>query len=346
MRRYLTFLLFTVGATVLPPSVMSVHFENLSGDLTRVGAYPEKDFGWNKEQPVIHLQKNLGNPEDAGIVVLGDSFSNGNLWQSALTNRTGKHIVTYHFNHVGCIDNWIKFVIEKSSAQTVIIQTVERVFAPRFRKIAECRKTSPSPIRTYSGSSEPSRKNWPPDLKITHTLRSLFNSLTIDQDAPNIRGPVINSSLVENCSAFSSRRSRRLLYYHEDEEKASWSPEDIGNSIANLTRLQQQLAAHDKQLIFLVVPDKLSVYGDCILEKSDSVKKALSSSPIATLAGSSLSAPDLLTTFKNERNRIADLYFPNDSHLSTAGYQLLADRIADHLARVTPDSGPAPALRP
>ncbi|MGZ3159791.1 MAG: hypothetical protein ACXU7H_11950, partial [Burkholderiaceae bacterium] len=56
---------------------LSLFFEPflpLVGDLTRVGNYAEKDFGWHTPKPILQIEENGPQIADPDVLVLGDSF--------------------------------------------------------------------------------------------------------------------------------------------------------------------------------------------------------------------------------------------------------------------------------
>ena len=89
MRIYLIHFFRAVWVILIPCLIFAWWAEPLYGDLTRVGKWTERDFGPNAAHPIIHVKANgrfLANPD---IMVLGDSFSEKNLWQSVLSDQMG-----------------------------------------------------------------------------------------------------------------------------------------------------------------------------------------------------------------------------------------------------------------
>ena len=84
---------------------LSMYFKPLSGDLTRIGKWAERDFGPTlmQESPVI--RPNAAALTHQQILVLGDSFSHPNIWQSYLFESSMLETLSFEFKDVGCIDN-------------------------------------------------------------------------------------------------------------------------------------------------------------------------------------------------------------------------------------------------
>ena len=100
------------------------------GALTRIGNLSEKDYGENKKQDNVNILQKNGN-KFSKIYVLGDSFSKKNIWQSHYIKKQEIRLFfSFHFSDVGCIDNWINWIIENKSKHTsiVIIQVIEQTF--------------------------------------------------------------------------------------------------------------------------------------------------------------------------------------------------------------------------
>ncbi len=334
MRRYLLILAGPVLVVFLPLAPLSILFEPLSGDLTRIGAYAERDFGWNAPQPVIHINANGGSISKPEVLVLGDSFSRSNEWQSVLATKASAATLSFHYTQIGCIPNWIEYALSQQSARTVVIEAVERDFIRDFIDLQECRSDRPIPFELSPAESAAERVKWPPKLRLEYAYRTAFH--TVEMNFSNNRltaGSVVNAPLKSNCAKFSNRRADRLLYFGADEAKSRWQQDDIDRAISNVRRIQRLFEDHGKKFIFIVVPDKSSAYRDCLLNDTD-VKAGRQVNITQALIAAGVNTPDLLSVFRAKVNEVVDLYRPNDTHLSEAGFILMAEQIERYFAAI------------
>lgn len=335
-RRYLFFFAVTVSILLGPVALLSFIFECNDGDLTRIGGYAEHDFGWNNLQPVLQLVRNGKSITSSDVLVLGDSFSRGNIWQSVLAEKLNQKILSFHYNQVGCITNWLAYAL-KSSARTVAIEFIERDFLNHFGHLVACRSQDPIPFEFLATNTVATRLKGPPELHIMQTFLVAWNTFVMNL-IPNaaVRGhinsmgeDVINAPIKKGCAKFSNRRADRLLYLRQDENKLRWTSEDMERAIAKITQIQMTLAVQGKRFILIVVPDKLSVYQDCLT--NDIALEARKRINITRLLiASGVNTPDLLGAFHDNKNKIVDLYSPNNTHLSVSGYIFMANQV-EHL---------------
>ena len=323
MKRYIAFFLVTVCLFLIPISLLAIFFEPITGDLTRVGQWSERDFGQNSKQPVIEFLANgtlISNPE---ILVLGDSFSVVNFWQSILFSRLNKKSLTFYIANIGCINDWVEFASKQSSAKTIIIETVERAFIDTFQ--AECKSKPIVSEEIASGKTSGSRPTMGlPVLDIRYLMATTINTLKmILKPKTSIIGRTVgNLPLKMSCANFSNKRADRLLYFRDDERKLNWSQKDINTAIDNVVKIQKMFTEQGKQFMFIVIPDKLSVYEDCLLNANDAVEGKINITEL--LMASGVNIPNLLPTLKSKRYEIMDLYYPNNTHFSESGYILMA----------------------
>ncbi|HEU0187224.1 MAG TPA: hypothetical protein VFR06_04955, partial [Gallionellaceae bacterium] len=119
--------------------------------------------------------------------------------------------------------------------------------------------------------------------------------------------------LANGCELFSHPRCQDVLFYQKDRA------EDMGeNVLGNMAEINKRLAGYD--VVWMVIPDKASVYlpGD---------KK------FWVEAERRFQAPNLLKVLQQARDKNMDLYFANNTHVSTRGYLLLGETIYQRLQR-------------
>ncbi len=305
--------------------LLALYMQPVTGDLTRIGRWTENDFGWNAPQPVINVLPNGRAVTNPDIVVLGDSFSLPNYWQSALSARVQQKIQSFTYEDAGCVDNWIRWAREHPSANTVVVQVVEHNFVSTFSTLAACKKSTPKPHEVAAGKIAATRALWPPTLDAKYLFITAFNTLKMQlrSNATIRHGEVINSPIKPDCAKFSHKRADRLLHFSQDERKLRWTPRDIDSAIANARRLQHEITRAGKRFVFVVAPDKSSVYRHCMAGQDT----ANYPNVMPRLAQAGIHGPDLLSAFKANSNVIADLYHPDNTHWSERGHIFAAGEI-------------------
>ena len=78
--------------------VLAIRMQPINGDLTRIGAYPESQYGWSTPQRVF-AQPLFGNSvaDQADVLVIGDSFAtamSNHQWQNQVVVATGMSVST------------------------------------------------------------------------------------------------------------------------------------------------------------------------------------------------------------------------------------------------------------
>ncbi len=327
MQRYLLCFLAPVAVIVLMAALLAVYFEPISGDLTRIGSYAERDFGWNGPQAPIHINANGSAISRPDVLVLGDSFSESNIWQSLIESRIKTRMLSFTYEQSGCVTNWIEYALTEPSSKTVIVESVERYFVERFADMAHCSASHPVPFERAPAESTAMRTIWPNALHLEYTFKTAFNTLEMDFSHHTLTGNnVVNAPLKRSCAKFSNRRADRLLYYAQDNNKLQWNAQQVNASVTNLRRIQEEFAMHGKKFIFVLIPDKSSAYRDCLSDDpSEELRKQVN--PTKALIAAGVNTPDLMREFQEGANRVVDLYLPNDTHLSSAGFSLMAMRL-------------------
>ncbi|HTN66897.1 MAG TPA: hypothetical protein VL051_12025, partial [Burkholderiaceae bacterium] len=252
MRNYLLVFGSTVSLVLGLTACLSLifePFEPLTGDLTRIGSYAEKDFGGFAPQTALDVAANGSFMADPDILVLGDSFSMGNLWQSVVTEKSGQKVQSFELGRDGCIRNWLAHALNHPSATTIIIETVERVLLPRFRDLPECSPEAPQPFEVGAWTTATTRHTWPPEWHIYRTLEVSLNTLEMRRrPASTIRSNMaVNAPIDSRCAKFSHRRPDRLLYYSQDEDKFQRRDSDLAQATANILQIQEAVRARGKQ---------------------------------------------------------------------------------------------------
>ncbi len=327
-----TFLAFVVPFAVAVP-FLAYTFEPLDGGLTRIGRWSERSFGWRSPQPRIPLAANGENFPTTDVLVLGDSFSRENIWQSFVTENIGLRFRSYHFGDVGCIDNWIRQITELPSSlgKTVVLEVVERAFIAHFRILRPCAATTPKAFELAPTTLVPNRGNYPITLDASYLFRTAWNEYRL-LSAPDqiISGETVGARL-RRSDLFSNRRSDWLLYYFDDAlAHPEWSDQEIDAALLHLQDINDRIRKSGRRFVLIVVPDKSSVYRDYFARPP---RESQYGQIIGQMAARGISAPDVLRYMKEQLPETKDLYYPNDTHFSPRGYQLLASLVEEVLKR-------------
>ena len=329
MRKYILHFSFVFFLICTPIFGFSLWTQPLYGDLTRIGRWASHDFGPNSSIPTINVKASGRALDNSDAVVLGDSFSQRNLWQSVLTEKTHNVIKTYDYGN--CIPTFIKSAIENSSNKVVIIETVERSFIQRFNYVPSCSKKLlvPSEIKAETVGGIP-RPKWPISTDFWHTTTTAINTIrsSIFNEKYSKRYNTVNTDLSDECALFSNRKNKKFLYYADDDLKSQWSEIEIKAAISNVLNIQKQVERSGKKFIFIIAPDKSSVYKKCI--KTGNINLTMPDIN-QLLIDAGVNAPNLHYVFKEKINTIVDLYDPDNTHWSESGYILAGETIGDYL---------------
>jgi hypothetical protein len=332
MRRYLITFAVSAGSTLLVAFALSWWFEPIEGDLTRIGKYSERDFGWNAQQPVVEVRPNGARVQAPAVMVLGDSFSAGNVWQSVLAVQSGLTTQSFNYSQNGCIGAWAVLAARDAQSKTVVIESVERAFVSRFRDVSSCSSDGITPWESAGGTTAPQRVTWPVQLHIQHSFQVAAQAVQMWSAGVDgiLRGKVVNVPMDPLCGNFSHRTPHRFLYFGEDEEKWQWTSEEVERAVANVAMLQRMVEKLGKRFVFLVVPDKSSVYRECLTLPAD-IHGVVPVNVTQKLIENGVHAPDALGSLQQRIRTEVDLYNPDNTHFGTRGYQALAHIVLTYI---------------
>ncbi len=312
----------------IPIVWVSLAYTNYHGDLTRIAKQSEFDFGWTTEQPKINPKDLHGSPiEFADVLVIGDSFSVGLVWQSQLL-QNGHKVATYHWNenHLICKDFGQTLNNSNFKGKTLIFEIVELGAEKRIKDSVECpHHTSKLKSPIISAPSPDQQLDLSHSVNLTGQFfagaETIFNSTLINFSAnypdthnkKNKSGKIYH--LPNGCEFFSNKLCQFGLFYHQDYRQPPLSIK----TIENIQVINKQL--NNYNVIWLIIPNKSSVYHRNI--------------PLDFWAGLTRNrlGPNLLNDFRNKKYHTKDLYKPNDTHLSTSGYLYLGQIVNQHIKR-------------
>ena len=304
------------------------------GGISRRGAWPERDYIWQQEPPAIALLDNHAALQDPDVVVIGDSFSLPNAWQSVVGNATGLRIKTYNnLNNHNCFLPWIERIADglegraQAGNKLIIIESIEHQFMERFREPERCAQNSTFQVRpVVAGSLTWSRTSVHTQIDLARQFQTLWHMWQVYAYPTRNAGEWVINAPLKRADLFSNHKSDRLLYIDLDEQRLRWTAADMGQAAQVIKKTQDRLEAAGFQFQMLIIPDKLHAYEDELLTPL----VAHPASDLArTLRQAGVHAPDVLTPLKRAIYQSKDLYMPNDDHLGTSGQTVLGRALID-----------------
>jgi hypothetical protein len=289
------------------------------GDLARIGRISERDFGWRSEPPHVDAALLDAAPiEKADIVVIGDSFSSTNLWQSRLA-QDGHAVTTVFWDPIGnslCgdFDDWL--AAAGFRGKLVIVESVERLLALRLRNSQGCsRMKEPFAARVQPLSPPPDRA---PGFALNWNAQIASGWLTARCTRAAIAGKVRSDcdqqtrarAVEDGCRLFSHRRCDMALFLAGDQQLGEITPEHLAQMRA-FGQAQSRVP-----ILWMVVPNKWTTYLEP--RHSQAFVEALRQAGMG---------PDLFAFAQEQKTRLQDFYLPNDTHISPRGQLALGDRM-------------------
>ena len=315
--------------TILVAVIMAVYalvgfyflpLASFEGNLTRMAKLPEAYFGWTREQPTIdpRLMKSA-DWQDADVLVIGDSFSYAQLWQTVFAQK-GVRVRTETwesvFNICEDFSDWLRSTGFKG--KYIVIESVEAYFEDRIPRSLECKHMeyhTPPQLATSPPSTLPDRHKTDFSGRLSVGIETKLNARKYDglSSLPGFRGwddlGEARVVRVENgCELFSHPRCKDALFYTKDRV------EDLGENILdNMAVINTRLKNYT--VVWTIIPDKSTVYLHPDKRFWD-------------LAEQRFHAPNLLKAFRQEvQKKTVDLYHANNTHVSTTGYLILGNSI-------------------
>lgn len=260
-----TALLLTLGTG------LALYLGNPDSDLMRIGRMASIDWRPAHVQPPLQLQANPPSSGKADLLVVGDSFSVGNAWQSELFRLAGKTALTWHYSDIGCIDDWLHAAIADhgtDASPIIVVETIEREFLARFAEPRANCQSAPAQMtyRVEAGILHDRYETPLFPIDSRYLLAAARHHLSTEAHHGRQKSrSAINVDLSTD-TLFSHTRPARLSYYHRDDEKwRNWSPAHQQQAVDYLARMTALAAGANKRLLVLVIPDKSSTYAPWIL---------------------------------------------------------------------------------
>lgn len=353
-RRFVLWLLALVVLPVTGLFALGVYLQPLFGDLTRIGFYSERAYGWNDPQMVFsgtQLEFNVSPGNSSRyyeLVVLGDSFSRARpefQWQNYLAAATGVSIGTMDINKIRLDQILASPGYREHPPKVLIMESVERELPSHLEQnIKTCgevsldsRKIDAIPVtaqvrfifrdwENYLGDVRQlgREKKWS-EINPGYMSKYLLHHLFVDVDHPE----VYRMDLARP-APFSSSNKRDILVYHDDLKKIQWW-EDVGLSGmgCRIEAIRRQVEANGyTRFVLMVPPDKLTAYSDFLGNP-----KFQHVSRLSTLANL---YPDVMPRLDNALSKAIhageqDVYLPDDTHWGSNGQRIAAKTLVTFL---------------
>ena len=320
--RYFSIFVFV---TIMGYGAVAFYFLPLAtfqGELTRMGLLPESLFGWTKPQPAIDpkwLQQ--ASMKEADVLVIGDSFSDGRVWQTVLA-RHGLKVRTESWDSMRgvCADfmPWLR--AQGFAGKYVVLESIERNLVDDLGKSVACQRMQ------YHPNPHTEAPRFPPAVsfnvnqgnyagKLSTGIKTKLNVLKYERLS---RSPDFKSWLLPNdvrmarvpdgCELFSHASCNDALFLSYDK------PEEIdASALENIGKLNARLDGITP--IWVFVPNKSTAY-------------LYPDKQFWNEAERRFHAPNLLRmTQQAIQAKTVDLYLGNNTHFSTTGYLLMGDEI-------------------
>ena len=319
------------------------------GDLTRISALSEADFGWNEPQEAYSADYNFPTSRtlDAydrpfDIVVAGDSFSfrTNTSWINTLIEKTGMSVLALHVNGTSVSEIIRHPIFQSSPPKYFIFESVERRLYDRLELLN-------IPEQPLTGLSEAPTVWTPTHLErqplervsaftgieqrfahAVHVVRIKFNCLTNKANCKVVTKPL----RADATNLFSSTEQSRIALLKKDySSRAKWQQRRPA-ALNNLKLLSDYFAStSETQFMLLIFPDKLSVYSRFFADNADGGNDAESLIPEVSEV---VDIPRLDLAFQKAiLEGQKDIYLPNNSHSGGWANILAGELVAEQLLR-------------
>lgn len=354
MKTYNTIFLALVFLIVSISAAIMLWSQPISGDLTRISAYPERWFGWN--DPQQDIPSVINTPRQTGkyhILVIGDSFSEAGRWQSLLS-----HQYTFSFIHSGktTLNDILAFTGDKKP-DAIVIETGERALPDMYgtastfiKPVTSCQLPAPvteNPITIGAIQAQiaklPSfpliqRKIWPNNSNNISEGFHIFKLYSSAMIKPHKRKAKV-LALTSN-QLFSSGKSDHILLLSKDFLLYDTIDDNNINTVrCSMQAVDQALTQAQLPHVILTLPDKTTAYQPYLVNTEIKQRPALINRlRIDALTGHGINMLQPIRTMIAAGNK--DVYLPNDTHWGYKGFQLAAAMIDEKLVAQLPKPSP------
>ncbi len=357
-RRFVLWLLALVVFPVAVLSVIGIYLQPLYGDLTRVGFYSEREFGWNSLQ-VVFQHTQLKFPAllehgyaDSGsyvhyhdVLVLGDSFSYKHpesQWQNYIASATNESVATLYIGKITLAQVLESRIFREHPPKVLILESVERRLPAHLTdQIPDCANAIPvlplskGDMQLFSRNAQPDgnlpgktmsieRKLLWKDVKLDWVRGFLWNNLVRKLTGKNDTDAVKVD--FNRTGPFSSNNQGATLVYVDDFKKFLWwKTLGLSEMSCRIEAMRRQVEANGyTRFVLMVPPDKLTAYSDYLSDSRFQHASLLSA--LSELHPKVMPRLDkaLITAIHAGEQ---DVYFPDDTHWASNGQRIAAETL-------------------
>ena len=285
------------------------------GDLSRLSRLSDAEFGWQQPPPKLPEKAYMRAVPlaEADIIVIGDSFSMTHVWQAELV-RAGYKVTTiywgsYRETMCGDVQQWL--IDAGFRGKLVIFESVERLLKERLKLSTQCaHMTAPFVPRLNPPVVALAEK---PDFALNSTATLPTGIITWDRTRRARESPGDISFdetqvrvVPDGCALFSNPLCPKALFFKQDLKAGELDASDF-------ERMKEFNAKHTLiPYVWMVLPDKTTTYLD------PGHSKAFRDVYMPAKLG-----PDFFTMAAENHDKVKDFYFPNDTHISTYGQEIM-----------------------
>lgn len=300
------------------------------GELTRMALLPESLFGWTQPQPALDPEwMQQATMKEADVLVIGDSFSDGRVWQTVLT-RKGLKVRTESWDTLrGICADFLPWLHQQGfSGKHLVIESIERNLSEDVRKSVACQQMQYHPNPRTDAPRAPPIVSF--DIhsgdytgRLSTGIQTQLNAMeyerlrkATDFSAWELPNDVRLARVADGCALFSHARCEDSLFYSIDR------PQDIDeNLLEDIETLNARMAGLHITWVFIPNKSTAYLYPDKLFWNK---------------AGQRLNAPNLLRTTRQAiDSKVVDLYPANNTHFSTTGYLLVGEEILKAMRQET-----------
>jgi hypothetical protein len=292
------------------------------GELTRMALLPETMFGWTKEQPLIDMQlMGQATMQQADVLVIGDSFSDGRVWQTKLTHQGYKvRTETWDSMRGICADFMPWLLNQGFHGRFIVLESIERNLVNDLSKSVACEKMQYHPNARIDAPRYPPAVSFDVNSgnyagKLSTGFRTLLHAVEYERRSRSqgfntwaLPNDVTLDRVENGCELFSHARCNEALFLSYD------LPGEIDSSaLDNIALLNARMEGVTP--IWMFVPNKSTVY-------------RYTDKRFWNEAERRYSAPNLMRMMQGALDdKTVDLFPANGTHVSTTGYLLLGDEM-------------------
>lgn len=336
--------------------VLGIRMQPINGDLTRIGAYSERLYGWSTPQRVF-AQPLFGSSvaDQPDVLVIGDSFATAmtnHQWQNHVVVATGLKVST-----VSSYDLTVGQVLRNPAFQArpprfLVLTLVERHFPSMLARQVSCRAPKAGILPAVQDESVatsdaevhiPAVANGVEHIRPTEWTdwRDVTMGLAVKQfvreSVYQLSGLQITKAWqygLNRSDLFSNALPDRLLVFRDDIEKTTqWREAGPIGIDCLIDTLRRQVEANGRtRLVLLVPPDKLTAYAPWV---TDQAVRQLSELDALTRRHSDLIPPIDRALHQVIAAGHSDVYLPNNTHWGIKGHMVVGQAVAEFLQRST-----------